>query len=76
MSAREEADFALEAAFGIEPHETVAFLDAYRDGVLREAAEKIRESIGPGPLPHETVRTTRYVQGHRDAADLIDPDAT
>lgn len=54
--------------------------DAEADQILgnyaHELAEKIRESIGPLPLPHETVRTARFVQGHHAAADLIDSEVS
>lgn len=78
MSARDDINFAMESAFGIEPHETAAFLDAYRDGILREAAGEI----------HRMAYAMRSCDGTWDdefsneyvvdalgyAADLIDPD--
>lgn len=73
MSARDDLNHAMETAFGIEPHETAAFFDAYRDEVLREAAAKQwdhaeEEWSGSDARMILRRRVTRYL------ADMIDPD--
>lgn len=72
-------DTAFRALIECPTYGTVdAVLDAYRDEVLREAAEKIRtklpetvkERLGGGVWTITTIPTAKQ------AADLIDPEAT
>lgn len=90
MTARDDIDFTMESTFGIEPHETAAFLDTYRDEVLREAATRIRRQVerrcvndsdGDGNCaacarnPQALCRQpTLEGRAVAHAADLIDPD--
>lgn len=80
MSARDDLDAAMESAFGIETHETAAFFDAYRDEILREAAERIR--VGADDIVDALRREYPYIDGDDadkglyGAADFIDPEVS
>lgn len=73
MSAREDIEFAMETAFGIEPHEIKAFLDAYRDGVAHELAEKQRD-YAEEEWTSDDARMILRRRVTRLLADLIDPE--
>lgn len=44
MSARDDLDIFMELTFGIEPHETAPFLDAYRDEIRLATLREVRKA--------------------------------
>lgn len=68
MSARESLGAAIDMACPYEEGERL--IDAFRDEVLREAAEKLRKQQHAG---HDQIKCVPcFIYGH--AADLVDPD--
>lgn len=80
MSAREELFESLTPMYGTqfapgEEDSVNALLDAYRDEVLYEAAEKAREFGGPASYPGESEANVRFMAGWHAAVNYIDPDS-
>ena len=78
MSAR---DILIGAAYcGFDPERfdplqsAVSAVDAYRDEVAHELAEKIRNYIGTTDYPDESQRVKDLVAFGRAMANLIDPE--